>query len=275
MKNKILIILILLVILSGVSYADVNTTNIVDLIVDGEKFNTLDVEQGVNTPAFIYNSRTMMPLKMTFEIFGIPSSSIRWNAVERSVTVQTNDGNIIWMQIDNPTIKYNNQEMTFDVPAKIYSNRTYVPIAMISSLLDEVIKWDGETRSVHLNPGTYFIKAFDMQFYLKPSMGYQKPNRIGSEQSYVLSNYNTNYGNILIEHKESTMPEVMSNVADLMEITTEEFILFNSNYESYYYKNDRFTVVLLLFKDEVYLFSFSKFDLDEIEMILISMKEVN
>lgn len=170
--RKIIIIVLILILITNLSFAEDLTSTDVTVVVDGESLITVDAEQNINLPVLIYNNRTMIPLRNTFEMFGISGDQITWDPVERAVEVVTNNSDYIWMQIDNPEIYFNGKPLKTDVPAKIFNNRTYIPIAMVSSLLGTIPEWHAESRTVILNPSTYKLTKIGITFEYPRSEGY-------------------------------------------------------------------------------------------------------
>lgn len=170
--RKIIIIVLMLILITNWTFAEDLISTDVTVVVDGESLNTVDAEQNINLPVLIYNNRTMIPLRNTFEMFGISGDQITWDPVERAVEVVTNNGDYIWMQIDNPEIYFNGKPLKTDVPANIFNNRTYIPIAMVSGLLGTIPKWNAETRTVIMNPSTYKLTKIGITFEYPRSEGY-------------------------------------------------------------------------------------------------------
>ncbi|MBI9011637.1 MAG: copper amine oxidase N-terminal domain-containing protein [Clostridiales bacterium] len=170
--KKLITIILMLILISNLTFAEDLTSTDVSVVVDGELLNTVDLEQNINLPVLIYNNRTMIPLRNTFDMFGISGDQITWDPVERAVEVVTNNGDNIWMQIDNLVIYFNGKALKTDVPAKIFNNRTYVPIAMVSNLLGTIPEWNAETRTVIMKPGTYKLTKFNITFEYPRSEGY-------------------------------------------------------------------------------------------------------
>lgn len=162
----------MIILITNLTFAEDLTSTDVTVVVDGESLNTVDAEQNINLPVLIYNNRTMIPLRNTFEMFGISGDQITWDPVERAVEVVTNNSDYIWMQIDNPEIYFNGKALKTDVPAKIFNNRTYIPIAMVSSLLGTIPEWHAETRTVIMNPSTYILTKIGITFEYPRSEGY-------------------------------------------------------------------------------------------------------
>jgi hypothetical protein len=112
--------------------------------VDGEKVN-FDVQP------IIENDRTLVPMRAIFEKLG---AEVIWH--EALGNVSATRGNItIWVTIgSNEMDKADNSKslmpdkIKLDVPAKIISDRTFVPLRAISEAFDCDVDWDSNTSTV-------------------------------------------------------------------------------------------------------------------------------
>lgn len=156
-KINIFLVVILGLLLSSVTYCygkelsnEEQLKNKVDIVVNGDILNTFDENQNIDLPAFIYNNRTFLPLRKTMSIFGLENST-QWNGADKSISITDERGKYIWLQIDNKKVFINGKEIEIDVPAKIFNNRTYVPVRFISETMDIIPEWDAEKRQVIVN----------------------------------------------------------------------------------------------------------------------------
>ncbi|GKT33207.1 copper amine oxidase N-terminal domain-containing protein, partial [Aduncisulcus paluster] len=120
------------------TYDDLSSQPVV-IKVDGSEISSYDQEQGVDLPAVIVNGRTMLPLKRTFELFGVNTV---WNGQERSITADTPNGRL-WLQIDNDVAKLNGVDVQLDAAPTIFKSRTFVPLAFISESMGVKPLWNG------------------------------------------------------------------------------------------------------------------------------------
>lgn len=100
------------------------------------------VELVTSTPARLTEGRTLVPLA---EIFHALQYTVEWNAADRVIT-----SGPIWLQIDNPNAKVNEQPVPLDVPARIINSRTYVPLGFIATSLGKKVDWDPELYRVDI-----------------------------------------------------------------------------------------------------------------------------
>ncbi len=94
----------------------------------------------------IIEGRTLVPMRAVFEALG---AVVSWNSETETVTAKKGDTTIT-VQIDSDTMRKNNQIISLDVPARIYYNRTLVPVRAVSEALDAVVKWDNNERAVYI-----------------------------------------------------------------------------------------------------------------------------
>lgn len=244
MRKLLTIIFVLL--LSSFAYADLST---VDIIADGELIDTYDQEQGFDVPAVIYNSRSMLPLKKTFALFGIRSEQIYWHPEDRSISVTTNENNEIWLQIDNPVFKLNGVAYENDVAPMIYKNRTFLPLGAISKLLGVTALWDGDTRSVILDLDTYSISEYGIEFTLGRDQGFSQAFK--DEDAYYLSQlaYIDSNRLIRIKLREGTMSQVLLSISKEYQISSEDLTMFD---QGYYQNGGRSCLFVIEVKQKVF-----------------------
>lgn len=94
----------------------------------------------------IENGRTLVPLRAIFEKLG---ASIDWNG-ETQTVVATKDNTTISLTINNTTATKNGETITLDVPAKIISGRTLVPVRFIADCFGVDVQWNGDIQRVIL-----------------------------------------------------------------------------------------------------------------------------
>ena len=94
----------------------------------------------------IVNGRTLVPMRAVFEALG---AVVEWDPEHEIVTAIKGDTTIV-ITINSDTMRKNNQIISLDAPARIYYDRTVVPVRAISEALDAVVKWNGEERAVYI-----------------------------------------------------------------------------------------------------------------------------
>lgn len=136
MQIKILSLLSILLLFSvNASAADIG------IYIDGTEIET-------DVSPIIENDRTMVPIRGVFEHIG---AEIGWN--NGIVTITAPKKNIT-ITIGENSLFFNGEKKSLDTPAKIKSNRTYIPLRAISSLMDCDVEWDGKNKNVYLYKDT-------------------------------------------------------------------------------------------------------------------------
>ena len=104
------------------------------------------VELICDQPPVIDSGRTLVPLRAIFEGLG---ASVDWDGATRTVTSTLDDTTVV-MTVDSAVMYRNGQAVTLDVPAKILSGRTMVPVRAIGEAFGADVRWDGATRTVYV-----------------------------------------------------------------------------------------------------------------------------
>lgn len=233
------IFIILFMCMMSVTFADADpTSNVVDVYVDGVIMDTYDYEQGIDMPAFIYNSRTMLPLKRTFSLFGISSDQIVWDEATQTVYVRTNAYELITFKINDPLITKDGEEFISDVAPMVFNNRTYVPVAIISKLLGEVPVWDQESFSVIMNPSIYYLD--NLTWTLPRALGFTNPE--ASNEGYFIGYLNQQTGetekSLKINFEKSSFETYFDAYLISEHLDSEDFKILNEeNYTRYKGRN--------------------------------------
>lgn len=97
------------------------------------------------TPAYIENGRTMVPLRFISEALG---EKIDWKADTKTVIVGDNKASLV---IGEKEINANGKKIAIDSPAVIKDSRTFVPLRAISEILGAKVDWESSTRSVKIS----------------------------------------------------------------------------------------------------------------------------
>mgnify|MGYP000950516313 CR=1 FL=1 len=117
--------------------------NDIKLVVDGQNIKT--------TPApVIQNGRTLVPVRLISEQLG---ALVEWNEKDRTVHIQKG-GRSVLLRIDSHLVEYRTGEQVFnvcDVPPQIMSDRTFVPLRLVSNALGVLVNWDDAGRTVNVD----------------------------------------------------------------------------------------------------------------------------
>ena len=104
-----------------------------------------DKEIKPETPAYIENGRTMVPLRFISEALG---EKVDWKAYTKTVLIGDNKASLV---IGEKEIEANGKKIAIDSPAVIKDARTFVPLRAISEILGAKVDWDASTRSVKIS----------------------------------------------------------------------------------------------------------------------------
>jgi competence protein ComEC len=92
----------------------------------------------------IEQGRTLVPLRAIFEALG---AEVGWDNATRTVTAIRGQ-TTVRLTIGLKIAYKNGAPVTLDVPAKIVSGRTLVPLRFVSESLDCKVDWDAKTQTV-------------------------------------------------------------------------------------------------------------------------------
>ena len=93
----------------------------------------------------IENGRTLVPVRAITES-GM-GADVSWNGKTREVTVVKDDLEIVFT-IGEKKVFVNGDTTTLDVPAKLISDRTMIPVRFVGETLNYEVEWDDENRRV-------------------------------------------------------------------------------------------------------------------------------
>lgn len=110
--------------------------DVVALSVGGNGIYYGGEKHAIDAPAYIDNSRTLIPVRAVSEAFGL---DVAWDADTRTVTV---DGKSKIVIDSTEMILPDGSSYTLDVPAKITNNRTFIPLrALCEKILGKTVTW--------------------------------------------------------------------------------------------------------------------------------------
>lgn len=113
------------------------TSSEIKIVVSGKEIKP-------ETPAYIENGRTMVPLRFISEALG---EKVDWKADTNTVIIGDNKATL---RIGSNEISAAGKKITIDSPAVIKNSRTFVPLRAISEILGTKVEWDGATRTVSI-----------------------------------------------------------------------------------------------------------------------------
>ncbi len=278
MRFKFFIALCVVLLLGGQAFATTDNydeliKNKVTIMVDGVEFNTYDEKQKIDLPAFIYENRTLLPLRKTFSVFNVEP---KWDSKTRSISAEYK-GNKIWLQVDNPIIKINDVEKEIDVPAKIFNNRTYVPIRKIFEAMDMEVEWDNVNRRVIISTGQKLsIDPFNFTISHNSSFDFQEVVKLNDNTVEINSISNPSQ-NIVVFQYDKDIDETLKLVRKEKPSLEYSQLRFKQNEKIYYSEmkndfNDNIQRIVLTQKDDkTFLWYFNKISYDECVEIVNSI----
>lgn len=212
-KSVIAIAALSVIAVSSVSFAAVKPVPVA-IFVNDAQLATYDAEVKKDLPAMIYNGRTLMPLKKTFELFGL---TLKWDAKNRVIETLTEKGETIWIQIGNKNAKIAGKAVSLDVPAQIIDNRTYVPLAFIAKAVGHEAQWDSANKIVKIyTDGTEVIN-----FAAIPDTFGKTPNRVNNSIYFDGSG-----GKMLsITETELDLTDAVNMLAQVLNLQSNDFSL--------------------------------------------------
>lgn len=255
--KKIWMIGIIVIISLSFIYAE----NEIDIIVNDTVLDTFDKEQEMNTPAFIYHNRTMLPMRMVFNIYGIDNDMIYWDAEERKVYVSIYYNHRLEISIDSNEIRYDDETIYTDVPAKIFDNRTYLPLAVISKILGDKALWNAEDRTVTIHPNRYLLEPYNLKLILDRKLGFDVP--IDYNGGKLLKNQKLKE-KIYITRVANEWQKVNEYMMNQYYINLEAFSYLFNDIKAVYSKINNEYIILFEKENEIYLM---KYNGDNLQLI--------
>lgn len=99
---------------------------------------------------FIENDRTLVPLRKIFEAVG---ATVEWDDSTKTaiaMRIRNNEPVFVAIQADSKKAFINSEEKQLDVPVRIVSDRTFVPLRFAAEALGEQVDWDADTYTVNI-----------------------------------------------------------------------------------------------------------------------------
>ncbi|MBZ4653454.1 MAG: hypothetical protein JG781_793 [Peptococcaceae bacterium] len=115
----------------------------IKLVIDGRSIKTSPLP-------VIQNSRTLVPVRLVSEKLG---AQVEWNEKNRTVHIVKGSRSVL-LRIDSHLVEYKTGERVFnlcDVPPQIISDRTFVPLRLVSNALGVAVKWEEASRTVSVD----------------------------------------------------------------------------------------------------------------------------
>lgn len=112
--------------------------NAITILVNGKEVKT-------DSPAFIKDGRTMVPVRFISEALGL---KVGWDQKTRTVTVGEGANSMKLVIGSKAIVRANGKKTAIDVPAMIKGGRTMVPIRAIGELSGAKVDWNAANREV-------------------------------------------------------------------------------------------------------------------------------
>lgn len=112
--------------------------NAITILVNGKEVKT-------DSPAFIKDGRTMVPVRFISEALGL---KVGWDQKTRTVTVGEGASSMKLTIGSKAIVRADGKETAIDVPAMIKGGRTMVPIRAIGELSGAKVDWNAANREV-------------------------------------------------------------------------------------------------------------------------------
>lgn len=138
MKKRGISILVALAIMF--TFVSVSAERNIKIYVDG-------TELECDSPAFIENGNTMVPIRNIFEHL---NAKVDWDNDTKTITTKKEDTEIT-LQIGSQTLQKNEKSEQLDVTPVIVNDTTFVPIRAVSQALDANVAWDDKTSTIKIS----------------------------------------------------------------------------------------------------------------------------
>lgn len=112
--------------------------NAITILVNGKEVKT-------DSPAFIKDGRTMVPVRFISEALGL---KVDWDQATRTVTIDEGAKAMKLTIGSKKIVRADGKETAIDVPAMIKGGRTMVPIRAIGELSGAKVDWNAANREV-------------------------------------------------------------------------------------------------------------------------------
>jgi hypothetical protein len=168
--KTILIVLLMMVIISPITYGNTLPINI---YINESLVDFYDVK-----PFIDENNRTLVPVRFLSEEFG---GTVKWLSESREVVILKDDTRII-LEIGSKYAKINNDTYEMDTQAIIVNGRTLVPLRFVSEAFDFEINY--ELKEDLNNEMSHVINIYNI--HLKIASELEKFN----QEKFDVSNYN-------------------------------------------------------------------------------------
>jgi len=131
MKRKAIIIFAIFAFIVAFN----NPAMAAQVYIDGQKLDVATASE---------SGTTLVPLRAIFQALG---ATVDWDGSTQTVTA-TKSQTTVKLQIGDKTAYKNGQPVTLQVPGKVVSGNTMVPLRFVSEALGADVDWDGSTQTI-------------------------------------------------------------------------------------------------------------------------------
>jgi hypothetical protein len=122
------------------------TKNAVKLTIDQKSLTVNGKPLVLDQAPVIYNGNTLVPVRFVVEAMG---GQLTWVDGERKVIIMK-DNHLLELWLDKTELIADGEAITAEVPPLLMTERTMVPLRVISENMGWKVTWDEKTRSVTL-----------------------------------------------------------------------------------------------------------------------------
>lgn len=110
------------------------------------KARIASLEVPLDSPPFIRNNRTLVPIRFVSEAFGC---KVQWEASSKKITISRfTDSITLWVGRKEAIV--NGMDVTLDVAPSLENSTTFVPIRFISEAFGAKVEWFADTRHIKI-----------------------------------------------------------------------------------------------------------------------------
>lgn len=126
-------------------YLSPQSCQVVHILLEGEELSG-------DVPAFLYEERTLFPLRLVSEALG---ATVEWREEERRAVVTRGETRLVFT-LGSPVALVNGEEQTMPdgvspcLAAAMGGGRTMVPLRFLAERLDFQVEWEESTHTVYL-----------------------------------------------------------------------------------------------------------------------------
>ncbi|PYI51168.1 stalk domain-containing protein [Paenibacillus flagellatus] len=120
--------------------------NTVKLTIDQKTLTVNGSPLALDQAPVIYNGNTLVPVRFVIEAMG---GDLKWSDAERKVSI-VKDSHFLELWVDRTELIADGESVVAEVPPLLMTERTMVPLRIISEKMGWKVTWDEQTRTVTL-----------------------------------------------------------------------------------------------------------------------------